>query len=254
MADPHANPSRDPANDDSLLGMARQVLDKFLNGVDDMLPARVVSYDRASNRAAVVPMVKLLTTDGRQIGRAQVASVPVMLFGGDGVALSFNLKAGDLGWIKANDRDISLITQGYRDSAPNTLRKHSFQDAVFIPDVMHGLTLDAEDEGHAVLQTLDGSVRVAIWPDRVKITTGEMFAEVGPVNVTLLNGVSSAVLSPSGLVLSTGGASATMGAGGTTFSGHVDFPDGVRIGGIEFGTHKHTGVVPGGGTSGGPTS
>lgn len=254
MAEQHANPSRDPANDDSLLGMARQVLDKFLNQIDDMLPARVISYDRATNRAAVMPMVKLLTTDNRQIGRAQVASVPVMMFGGDGVALSFNLKAGDLGWIKANDRDISLLLQGYRDSAPNTLRKHSFQDAVFIPDVMHGVTIAGEDESHAVLQTLDGSVRVAIWPDRVKITKDGMHAEVGPANITLLNGASTAELTPAGITFATTGASATMGAGGTTYTGHVDFPDGIRVGGIEFGTHKHTGVTPGAGTSGGPTS
>lgn len=254
MTEPHAIPSRDPANEDSLLGMARQILDKFLAQIDDMLPARVISYDRAANRATVQPLVKLLTTDDRQIGRAQIAAVPVMMFGGDGVALSFNLKAGDLGWVKANDRDISILLQSYRESAPNTLRKHSFQDAVFIPDVMRGLTLAGEDETHAVLQTLDGSVRVAIWPDRVKITAGGMFAEVGPSNVTLQNGASSAVLTPSGITFATSGASATMGAGGTQFTGHVDFPDGVRIGGIEFGTHKHTGVTPGGGNSGGPTS
>lgn len=233
---PHAAPSRDPANDDSLLGMARQILDKFLNNIDDMLPARVVSYDRHANRAAVVPLVKLLTTDNRQIGRAQIASVPVMMFGGDGVALSFNLKAGNLGWIKANDRDISLILQGYKDGAPNTLRKHSFQDAVFIPDVMHGLTLDAEDEAHAVLQTLDGSVRVAIWPDRVKISAGSLYGEFGPENITLDNGGGGVTVTP------TGG----------TAKGHWSFPDGVSIGGIEFGTHHHDNVQPGSGTSGGP--
>lgn len=236
MAEQHAPPSRDPANDDSLLGMAKQILDKFLNGVDDMLPARVLSYDRTTNRAAVMPMVKLLTTDNRQIGRAQVASVPVMQFGGDGVALSFNLKAGDLGWIKANDRDISLLLQGYKDSAPNTLRKHSFQDAVFIPDVMHGLTVAEEDAEHAVLQTLDGSVRVAVWPDRVKITAGTIFAEFGPANITLSNGASGLTMSPTD----------------ATAQGHFAFPDGVSIGGIEFGTHKHT--DPQGGNTGGPTS
>lgn len=236
MADPHANPSRDPANDDSLLGMARQILDKFLNGVDDMLPARVLTYDRATNRATVVPMVRLLTTDNRQIGRAQIASVPVMLFGGDGVALSFNLKAGSLGWIKANDRDISLIMQSYQDGAPNTLRKHTFQDAVFIPDVMHGLTVAAEDADHAVLQTLDGSVRVAIWQDRVKITAGSLHAEFGPGNITLANGASGFIMT----------------AAGTTAQGHWAFPDGLSIGGIEFGTHRHSGVQTGGGNSGGP--
>lgn len=169
MAEQHANPSRDPANDESLLGMARQVLDKFLQQIDDCLPARVVSYDRTANRAMVVPLVKLLTTDNRQIGRAQIAAVPVMQFGGNGVALSFDLKAGDLGWIKANDRDISLILQAYKDNAPNTLRKHSFQDAVFIPDVMHGVIIAAEDAHNAVLQTLDGSTRLAVWPEFIKV-------------------------------------------------------------------------------------
>lgn len=238
MADPHANPSRDPANDESLLGMARQVLDKFLQQIDDCLPARVVSYDRATNRAMVVPMVKVLTTDNRQIGRAQIASVPVMQFGGNGAVLSFDLKAGDLGWIKANDRDISLILQAYKDNAPNTLRKHSFQDSVFIPDVMRGVTIAGEDAHNAVLQTLDGSIRVAIWPDRVKITAGALTAEVGPSNITLTNGAAKMTMTPTN----------------TTFTGPVIFPDGANIGGIEFGTHKHTGVQTGAGTSGGPTS
>jgi len=209
---PHANPSRDPANDGTLLGMARQLLDKFLQGVDDMLPARVISYDRAKNRATVLPLVKLLTTDGRQVGRAQIASVPVMQFGGGNVALSFNLKAGDLGWIKANDRDISLILQAYTENAPNTLRKHSFQDAVFIPDVMHGMTIASEDAGNAVLQTLDGSVKVAIWPDRIKLVAGALSITLGPSAIDI--------------------------------AGHVNMPDGATIGGINFGTHVH-GLSPG---------
>jgi Phage protein Gp138 N-terminal domain len=207
VSDMHANPSRDPANDDSLLGMARQILDK-------------VSYDRTANRAAVVPLVKLLTTDNRQIGRAQVASVPVMQLGGGNVGLSFNLVPGDLGWIKANDRDISLVLQAYRDNAPNTLRKHSFQDAVFIPDVMRGMIIASEDEGNAVLQTKDGAVKIAIWPDRIKMAAGALSVTIGPATVD--------------------------------FVGHVNMPDGATIGGIEFGTHVHTGVDVGPGNTGGP--
>lgn len=227
---PHATPSRDPANDGTLLGMARQLLDKFLQGVDDMLPARVISYDRATNRATVLPLVKLLTTDGRQVGRAQVASVPVMQFGGGNVALSFNLVAGNLGWIKANDRDISLILQSYTENAPNTLRKHSFQDAVFIPDVMHGVTIAGEDSGNAVLQTLDGSVKVALWPDRVKIAAGALSVTVGPSNVAIV--------------------------GNTTITGTFDVTGATTlasatIGGINFGTHVHS--DPQGGTTGGPS-
>lgn len=174
MADTHANPSRDPANDDSLLGMARQVLDKFLQGVDDMLPARVVSYDRASNRAVVVPMVKLLTTDNRQVGRAQVASVPVFQYGGGGFVLSVNLKPGDLGWLKANDRDISLVMQAYRDNAPNTLRKHSFQDAMFYPDAMRDIVTAGDEGDNLTLQSLDGNSRFTL-----SLTGSKVIAEQG---------------------------------------------------------------------------
>lgn len=261
----HAEPSRDPANDESLLGMARVVLDKFLQQIDDMLPARVVSYDRTANRATVVPLVKMLTTDGRQIGRAQVASVPVMMFGGSGVAMSFDLVAGDLGWIKANDRDISLILQGYKDEGPNTLRKHSFQDAVFIPEVMHGLTLASEDAHHAVLQTLDGTVKVAIWPDRVKIAAGSFMAIIGPssidfhgraifhdpvemmqtLDVTGATALSS-TLEVTGLTTATAG----------VLTSTINSPGGAGVGidGLPIGTHKHTGVQTGTGTSGGPTA
>ena len=206
MADNHANPSRDPANDDSLLGMARSVLDKFLQGVDDMLPARVVSYDRASNRATVVPIVKLLTTDNRQVGRAQIASVPVFQYGGGGFVLSVNLKPGDLGWIKANDRDISIVMQAYRDNAPNTLRKHSFQDAMFYPDAMRGIATAGDESDNMTLQSLDGTTRVS----------------VGAGVVNIVAGANSIKISPSGTVIT-----------GT-----------LTINGIVFGTHVH-GTSPG---------
>jgi hypothetical protein len=240
MADAHANPSRDPADDGSLLGMARAILDKFLQGVDDMLPARVVTYDRATNRATVVPMVKVLTTDNRQVSRAQIASVPVLQLGAGGVVLSLTLKPGDLGWIKANDRDISIVMQAYVDNAPNTLRKHSFQDAMFIPDVMHGITTVGEDAENAVLQTLDGNCRVAIWPDRVKLSAGALSVEIGPASIEVIGPVNFHDPVAMAQTLAVNGLSTL--AGGAT------------IGGIPFDTHKHTGVQTGGGTSGGPTA
>lgn len=169
MAENHAIPSRDPADDGTLMGTVKLVLDKFLSQVDDMLPARVISYDRTTNRAAVVPMIRLLTTTGQQVGRAQVASVPVLRSGAGGVVLSFHVQPGDLGWIKANDRDISLMLQAYSDSAPNTLRKHSFQDALFIPDAMTGVTIAAEDQEHAVLQTFSGDTRLSVWDEFIKV-------------------------------------------------------------------------------------
>lgn len=246
MADAHANPSRDPADDGSLLGMARAILDKFLQSVDDMLPARVISYDRATNRATVVPLVKVLTTDDRQVSRAQIASVPVMQFGAGGVVLSLDLKPGDLGWIKANDRDISIVMQSYAENAPNTLRKHDFSDGVFIPDVMHGIVTVGEDATNAVLQTLDGTVRVAIWPDRVKLSAGALSVTIGPASIEVIGPVN---FHDPVHALQTLAVDST-----STLTGAVTMPGGATIGGIPFGTHKHTGVQTGGGTSGGPTA
>lgn len=212
---PNAPPSRDPANGGSLLGMANELLRKHLQGVDDMLPARIVSYDRATNRAQVVPVIRILTTDGRQIERAQIASVPVMWPGGGGFILNFPLNPGDLGWIKANDRDISLFLQTFKTNAPNSLRLHSFQDAVFIPHPMTGYSIAGEDAAAAVLQSLDGSVKVSVGAGGVVLAAGAARVEVSPAGITL-DGVP------------------------------------VIINGIDFATHVHTGVQPGGGNTGGP--
>lgn len=234
MADAHANPSRDPADDGSLLGMANLILDKFLQGIDDMLPARVVSVERIGNvdRVTVVPMVKLLTTDGRQITRAQIASVPVVRMGAGGYILRFALRPGDLGWIKANDRDISLVVQAFKDNAPNTLRKHDFADAVFIPDPMQGMTLAGEDESGAVLQSLDGTVRIAINAERVKLTAGALSVTLGPDQIDV---VGKTVFHDPVELLQT-----IKVDGASTLVGPVTAPGGATIGNIPFGTHKHT--------------
>lgn len=165
----NAPPSRDPANDDSILGMLRNVLDKFLLGVDDMLPAQVVAFDRDANRVQVQPLVMLLTTNGDKVQRAQVASVPVVQLGAGGFVLNFNLKPGDFGYIKANDRDISLVMQGGTMSSPNTLRKHSFEDGVFIPVVDRQFVIDPEDADNPVFQSNDGVVNFALWSEFAKI-------------------------------------------------------------------------------------
>lgn len=169
--EPYAPPSVDPADEDSLVGVLRTVMGKMLQQTDDMLPATVLAYDRPSNRAAVQPQVMVKGTDGSKVSRAQIASVPVFQFGAGGFVLAFPVKSGDLGWIKASDRDISLFLQGHEEQAPNTNRMHSFQDGLFFPDVMRQWALNPEDMERVVLQSLDGVSRIALGTDRVKITT-----------------------------------------------------------------------------------
>ncbi len=105
----HAIPSHDPANAGGLAGTLREVFKKFMQGMDDMLPAKIIEYDRASNVATVQPQIMVLTTEKRTVPRPLFASVPVLALGGGDFVLSFPLKPGDSGWIKANDRDIRSI-------------------------------------------------------------------------------------------------------------------------------------------------
>ena len=163
--------SRNPADDDTLSGTMRVVLKKFLQNVDDMLPARVISHDRATNRVQVQPLISVVSTSGNSMPRGGVASVPVLNIGGGGFFVNFNLPANSLGWIKASDRDISLFLQSYSESRPNTRRLHKFSDGLFIPDVMTGYTIDGEDAQAMVIQNLSGSVKIALDDSGIRITS-----------------------------------------------------------------------------------
>lgn len=171
MADSqYASPSISPASIGTLPGVVRLVLEKFKQGLDDCLPARVISYDRATNQARVQPLIMIVSTSGEEIDRAQVAEIPVFQIGAGGFLLSFPINEGDLGWIKANDRDISIFKQSMDNSPPNTQRKHSFEDAFFIPDsMMRDVVIDPDDANAVVLQSQDGSIKIALRADSIAI-------------------------------------------------------------------------------------
>ena len=167
-------PNADSANNDSLAGG----MDAFLAGwvrdnLDDMLPAVVVSYDPNKNRATLQPLVMIGTTDGSKKPRARIENVPVFRYGAGGFFQRFPVKAGDFGWIKANDRDISLVLQrGGQQDWPNTKRRHNFSDAMFYPDTIKGWVVAPADLEAMTLQSLDGNSVVSIEQDAIELRVG----------------------------------------------------------------------------------
>jgi hypothetical protein len=158
MTDTSFSPfSSNPANNDSLSGLLRLALRKWTQYLDNQLPAQVVAYNRPTNRAQVQPFILAVTTNGVQITRAQIASVPVRMWGAGGVVVSCCPAPGDLGWLHANDRDISLFKQSGENAAPNTKRQHSFEDAIFEPDPITDVTIASGHGGDFVIQAKDGS-------------------------------------------------------------------------------------------------
>lgn len=182
-------PNSDSANEGSLSGGLNAMLRSFfLNEFEGMLPATVVSYDDATNRAVIKPVVMVGTTDGGKVSRAQVPNIPVFRFGGGGFFMRFPIKPGDLGWLKANDRDVSLIFQrGGGEDWPNTERMHKFSDAMFFPDTFKEWVISGENADKAVWQSLDGTVCIALGDDAIKQSVGGVSIEITAAGINMVS-------------------------------------------------------------------
>jgi hypothetical protein len=201
-------PNSDQASQGSLPGALADYLQRWLREeVDGMLPATVVSYDDATNRAVLRPVVMVGTTSGGKVSRAKVANVPVFRFGGGGFFIRFPIKPGDLGWLSACDRDISLIMSGGgREDWPNTKRLWSFSDGMFYPDTFKQWIIAAANQDAAVFQSLDGSQCMALREAEIEVSSGpdcsllmtpaSMVQRVGASTVTT-TAAGVAIVSPS---------------------------------------------------------
>jgi hypothetical protein len=205
------SPDIDPANNYSLVGSINNAFQKMMQAMNGMLPAQVTSYDREKNRVEVQLSINLLTTDGSQIPRPHLVNIPVLTLGGGLFSMSFPLKSGDLGWVLANDRDISSFLQSYSQGSPNTTRMNNFADGMFIPDLMKSYNISAPNEKYLVIQSNDGTMSIQmgintsnnaheinVTCDRLNITTN---SGAGYVNVNGNLFVSGLIENPTGAVL-----------------------------------------------------
>lgn len=191
----NANPSINPANNDSLTGVLQHVFNKLMQGIDGAIPARVIACDNSVKPPVVQvqPMIKLLNTNNAPISRAQIAAVPVAMIGAGGFFISFPVKPGDQGLLFAMDRDISLYLQKQEESPPYELRMKSFADAYFLPLVLSGYTVAGEDVANLIIQTLNGDVKITLADNKIKIAapTVEIVTETLNVNASTAVNITS---------------------------------------------------------------
>lgn len=177
------DPYYDPSNEGSLQGIFAEALNQHSKDLQVMLPATVIAYDRATNFASVQPAINMVASGGAIVPREPIASIKVITIGGGGFVLTFPLPAGAKGWIKACDRDISLYLQTGGQTHPPSKRFHSFSDGVFIPD-FSSFTIAGEDTEHATLQNQAGTIRIALWADRIKLTSPRVDVDSAEINFT----------------------------------------------------------------------
>jgi Phage protein Gp138 N-terminal domain len=218
--------------------------------LEGMIPAEVISFDRANNVAVVQPMIMRTDTDGNNYSRFNLTSIPVLSLGGGGFHISFPLAEGDIGWIMASDRDISLFLQTLKESNAPTGRLHKFEDGLFIPDVFRKYTINGSDSAAMVIQSTDGTTRISIKEGEIDIIAPSA------VNVTTPTATFSADVHVKGnmtvdkITTMTGQTNANGGfaaAGGQACT----LPTTTTIGGVTVVNHGHISSSPGTRTSGG---
>lgn len=232
---------------EGLPGLMAAALSRFAIDDDNLIPARVVAFDRVKNLVTVQPQIMWIGMDDSAQSRHRIANIPCLSIGGGGFHISFPLKQGDLGWIFAGDRDISLFKQTLNESKPNTHRIHKFQDGLFIPDVWRQYALAADADGAMVIQSTDAVTRITIAADHINIDSPVSVNITTPV--TNINGnmhVTGDVqldskLNVDAMTTLNGGFSASAGA-----ALPCELPPTTTVAGKQVDGHDHGGVFRGG--------
>lgn len=125
--------SRDP----TLAEVIRRGMDARIADIHVALPGRVESYDVATQKANVQPLLKrvIASEDGEEVLRMPVINdVPVIFPRGGGFFLSFPIQAGDHVLLIMNERSIDkwVVNDG-GEVNPDDLRMHDLSDAVAYP-------------------------------------------------------------------------------------------------------------------------
>lgn len=204
------------------------------------LPGIVSGVDLAKQTVSVQPSVKGSVTDAQgnvtSVNMPVLVDVPLCWPKAGGFALTFPVKAGDEVLVVFSSRCIDSWWQSGGVGAPAEARMHDLSDGfAIIAPTSQAKKYSNVSSTNVQLRNETGNTYVEITPDGKARVIGATAIDLNAptINITGDNINLTGTMTMAGRMVQTG----TM-----------------SIGGVEFGTHKHTGVQPGSGTSGGPTN
>ena len=109
------------------------VISNRLRQVNVALPGRIASYDPATRKADVLPLITEKYADGTRLTLRAITNVPVVLPATKGARVTLPVSAGDTVLIVFSQRSLDLwLSEGGVTDAGD-IRMHSMSDAVAIP-------------------------------------------------------------------------------------------------------------------------
>jgi hypothetical protein len=214
--------------------LVREILSATKRSLEVSIPC-IVTKVISRTKVDVKPLIKIVAKDSTSIERAIIEGLPVFTAGAGDKFISFPVVVGDIGWLNACDRDISLFLQSYENVEPPTNRMHSFSDACFMPDIMTNITVAEEDAAAMVIQTRNGAVKIALDNDKIRIKNND---------ASIVMGVDSIDVVTSSVTINiTDSAVNGVAPGGFNLNGYIISSDGngTTAKGVSQDDHTHTG-------------
>lgn len=202
----------------------------------------------------IQPTINQKMKDGTTRERTIIMGVPVVFPVSKTAGFTFPISVGDTGLAVFSMRNMDAWKNGNgRPSSPLNFAKMDKGDAIFIPGLQPmsvavnnpNKRVWQHSTSDAVLVNNIGSSNEAEL--RIKPDGSVMIRTNGTVSVEC---DTAEVLANSSVSVTT--PEITIDAASTTWVGNANITGTWTFNGIPFDTHKHSGVTPGGGTSGGP--
>lgn len=238
--------------------MLRTVLDGFQSKLWTALPGIVQSFDAAAMTVTVQPTILAQLTRENEtfesVALPLLLDCPVIFPCGGGFTLTFPITAGDECLVIFASRCIDAWWQSGGLQPQAEFRMHDLSDGFalvgvrsqlrVIPGVSTSATQLRSDDGATYVEVADGTIRLVAESVQVEASAVTVDADTVEVNATEVT-----VTAPTASI--TGNVEVT---GNIEISGTAQITGGATISGIPFGSHRHTGVDTGSGTSGGPVA
>lgn len=229
------------------------------------IPCKVVNVysDNQQQKVDVLPSVDDLLKDGTGEPGMQILGVPVIFPGSSATLISFPINPGDTVMCIFSQRSMDNFKIGNGEpTTANDMRKFSDQDAVAIPGLFpFGKSLNnpqtrkfphESNRDLCIAHNIGSGNEVNLmFKQSGDLIINTEHAVTVNCKTGVINATESYTITTPQLNIN---ANSTTWAGNITHSGNYTQTGTSTFNGIVFATHKHTGVTPGSGTSGGPTA